>query len=273
MTPGESQSMNTEHLGVVIPAYKPNGDRLIAYVKDLVETVQPARVRIELDSPSPGLPTRLREAVPSTVDVATASDRRGKGAAITAGFESLVQSADVEVLGFLDADASTPVEAFQRVLEALTTADVAVGSRRHPDARVENHQTVLRRLLGVGFAKLAQTALDVSLYDYQCGAKALTAEAWYDIREYLYTPGFGWDVELIAVANALSYTITEVPIAWNDRAQSTVSPVVDPLRMLMSLFRARHYASLARERPIHQHIDRVIPGRPLYRRTLSAKYP
>lgn len=262
--------MQSANLGLVIPAYKPDATRLVRYVQTLVDGLDSAHIRIELDKPSPSLTDQLKTSVPPGVDVATASNRRGKGAAITAGFESLVKTTDVEVLGFLDADASTPVDQFQRVLKGLTDAEISVGSRRHPDAQVKDHQTVLRRSLGGGFAALARMILDVSLYDYQCGAKALTTEVWYNIREYLYTAGFGWDVELVAVANALSYTMTEVPITWNDQTYSTVSPIRDPLRMFASLFRARHCARLARGVPIHQRIDQVLPGQPLYRQRASA---
>lgn len=273
MTQDDWQAISTDSLGVVVPAYKPDTDQLIRYVQEISEVIDPARIRIELDVPDTEVTRRLRETTPPATELSTSDTRRGKGAAITAGFETLIESPEISILGFLDADASTPVNQFQRVLGGLTEADIAVGTRRHPDAQVDAHQTVLRRVLGGGFGVIARNLLDVKLSDYQCGAKAITAEAWHDVREYLYTPGFGWDVELVAVADALSYAIKEVPIRWNDRQHSTVSPILDPIRMFVSLFRARHRARLACNRPLHRRIDRMLPGQPLYRQGKTTDYP
>ncbi|MFC6735800.1 dolichol-P-glucose transferase, partial [Halolamina salina] len=41
-------------VGVVVPAYRPDVDRLSRYVRDLDERLAPAELRIELDDPGPG---------------------------------------------------------------------------------------------------------------------------------------------------------------------------------------------------------------------------
>ncbi|KAB1186537.1 MULTISPECIES: glycosyltransferase [Haloferax] len=240
----------SQSIGVVVPAYRPNPDRLIPYVHALVEEIDPEVVRVELDAPDSETLDAL-DVLPAVAVVNPVDARRGKGAAITAGFEAL----DTDILAFADADGSTPAESMARVVDAvLEGADLAVGSRRHPKATVASHQTVARRYLGDGFAWLARHLTDVPLYDYQCGAKALTASAWADVRTHLYEPGFAWDIELIAVSGAFNHRIAEVPVVWEDQPNSTVSPIDTSLKMARGLARSRHRARTIREDRIHEFI-------------------
>ncbi|HKL30737.1 MAG TPA: glycosyltransferase [Natrialbaceae archaeon] len=236
-------------VGVVLPAYRPDVPTLEAYVHALQTELNPDVIRIELDAPEPGVESAL-DALPVTVNAV--SERRGKGAAITAGFEAL----DTDVLAFADADGSTPAESIADVVEPVLDgrADLSVGSRRHPDADVRSHQTIARRYLGDGFAWLARRLLDADLYDYQCGAKAIGRDAWERVRSHLYEPGFAWDIELVAMAAALEFRIAEVPVVWEDKPESTVSPVSTVVEMGVALLAARHRSRLLRDDPIHATI-------------------
>jgi glycosyltransferase involved in cell wall biosynthesis len=240
-------------LGIVIPAFRPDVGQLVGYVRELVDRLDPAAVRIELDDPRPRVESSLRAAdLPPSATLSVVRRRRGKGTAITAGFEAL----GTDLLLFVDADGSTPVRSVERVLEPLYAgrADVTVGSRRHPDSTVTSHQTLARRRLGDGFAWLARRLLDAELYDYQCGAKALTADWWTRVRGDLYEPGFAWDIELVAMAAALGARVVEVPIEWEDRPGSTVSPVRTTLSLARALFVVRHRAKRLGSSRLHDAI-------------------
>ncbi|MFQ3294323.1 MAG: glycosyltransferase involved in cell wall biosynthesis [Halobacteriales archaeon] len=250
-------------VGVVVPAYSPDVPTLENYVQSLREQLNPAEIRIELDDPKEGVESAL-ESLPVIVN--TVPERRGKGAAITAGFEAL----ETDVLAFADADGSTPTESVGDVVAPIQEgrADLAVGSRRHPDARVQSHQTIARRYLGDGFAWLARQLLDADLYDYQCGAKAISQETWARVRDHLYESGFAWDIELVAMAAALDYRLTEVPVVWEDKPESTVSPVSTAVEMGVALLAARHRSRLLRDDPIHTTIaEHTNPPTPLVDRT------
>ena len=236
-------------VGIVVPAYRPDVGRLRSYVQALADTFESATIRIELDAPEPG----VREALADLPAVVHASPgRRGKGAAITYGFEAL----DADVLAFADGDGSTPPDSLAAVIEPLLAgeADLSAGSRRHPDAKIGSHQTYARRWMGDGFAWLARRLLDAKLYDYQCGAKAITRGGWERVRSHLYEPGFAWDVELVAMAGALDLRIVEVPIVWHDQPDSTVSPISTPVEMGWNLLVSRHRAKLLTRNPIHSAI-------------------
>jgi hypothetical protein len=226
-------------LGVVVPAYEPDVELVSTYVRGLVARLDPTVVRIEVDAPSTDVVDTL-ESLPAELSVS--HERRGKGAAITAGFEALAP--EVDYLMFVDADGSTTPEYAARVVAPIYEgADLAAGSRRHPDAKVLSHQTFARRRLGDAFAWTARRLLDAKLYDYQCGAKALTVEAWQQLRPHLYEPGFAWDVELLAVAGALDLDIVEVPIEWEDAPGSTVDPLATTLDMARALVVVRYRAN------------------------------
>lgn len=228
--------MNTETMsrtvGVVIPAYKPNITILTAYVKALQDSVADT-VHVELDAPSESV-----LGITNCADsINIASERRGKGQAITDGFNTL----STDILAFADADASVPPSSVDTVISPVRrgTADLAIGSRRHPDAVIKTHQTRLRRRMGDVFAVLARHTLPTAVYDYQCGMKALSASVWEDLRP-IHESGFAWDLEVITMAGAMDYHIKEIPITWDDDPVSTVDPLPTALDMSKSLLTIRH---------------------------------
>jgi glycosyltransferase involved in cell wall biosynthesis len=207
-------------VGLVIPAYEPDIQALEQYITDIKSDIDPEIIRIEFDTPSKDVLNRLD----NTVDQINAVDRRrGKGAAVMSGFDSL----ETDIIAFADADGSVPASSLKKVIRQVKTgaADVSIGSRRHPSSEIISHQTILRRFLGDGFAFIARRMLPTQCYDYQCGAKAVRGDAWKTIGNHCYEPGFAWDLEFISVSGSLGYNIIEVPVRWKDHPDSTVSPL------------------------------------------------
>ncbi|PSQ43257.1 dolichol-P-glucose transferase [Halobacteriales archaeon SW_7_68_16] len=224
-------------VGIVIPAYEPSVERLVSYVEAIDAAIEPTAIRVEIDDPDED----VLDALCGTVATVRAVDARGgKGAAITRGFETL----STDVLAFADADGSTAAESLADVIAptAEGRADLAVGSRRHPDADIRSHQTFARRGLGDVFAALARRTLGVDLHDFQCGAKAMTQGAWSRVRGEIYEGGFAWDIEVIAMAAAGGERIVEVPVAWTDYPDSTVSTVNATVELGTTLLASRYRA-------------------------------
>lgn len=228
----------SDTFGLVIPAFDPDLRQMVDYVCSLQETFEnDIEIRIELDSPRKNIEQRLGD-IPVTLNIA--SYRRGKGAAITDGWEAM----DTDILAFADADGSTPAVEVKSILEDVATGgtDLSIGSRRHPDATVHTNQTYGRRYMGDTFAWLARTVLGMDIYDYQCGAKAISLEAWKKVRTDVHESGFAWDIELIAMANVHGFRINEVPIDWYDKPGSTVDPVRTSIDLLRALLSVRYRA-------------------------------
>lgn len=207
-------------VGIVIPAYRPDISRLAAYIDELWEAVEPATIRVELDAPAVD-PATVADRLAATV--AVADDRRGKGMAITAGFDAL----DTDVLAFADADGATDPDSVDAVVDPVRTgeADLSVGSRRHPHATLRQSTGLVRPLLSVGLISTARRITGIDITDFQCGAKAIDRHTWQAIRPHVHQGGFGFDLEVIWLVAAAGASITEVPVDWEDRPDSTVSPL------------------------------------------------
>lgn len=211
----------------MLPAYRPDWQQLIEYVEKLQAEVEPDEIVVELDCEEPV------DRLPESVDVFHSPERRGKGAAVSHGFDTL----DTDILAFTDADGSVPPSSIKKLLEE--DADLVIGSRRHSESEIEGSQTKVRKALGELFSWFSSRLLPVDVRDYQCGAKAITSDAWKDIAPGLESDGFSWDLELITEAHRKGYSITEVPVRWEDRPGSTVPVLHTSLAMLRELAKSR----------------------------------
>lgn len=238
-------------IGVVIPAYKPDLSLLTDYVSNIQSRLAPEIIRIEVDSPSPESVDILSEY--DDVEISVSQDRRGKGAAIMAGFDAL----DTDIRLFTDADGSVPASSLNGILQPIleSTAHVSIGSRRHPDSIIINHQTILRRFLGDIFARGARYLLPTQCMDYQCGAKAVTADAWSSIGHHCYEPGFAWDLEFVSVAGSLGYKIAEVPITWEDHPDSSVAPISTSIELATALIDVKRRTDAIAVSPRYHGVD------------------
>lgn len=105
------------------------------------------------------------------VQVLELAQNGGKAEAVRQGMSHAL-SRGAHVVGYMDADASTPASEVMRLLDAMAEhgADVVMG------ARVQLLGNDVRRLrsrhyLGRIFATAASAMLDLPVYDTQCGAK------------------------------------------------------------------------------------------------------
>jgi glycosyltransferase involved in cell wall biosynthesis len=239
-----------ESVGIVIPAYEPDMQTLEQYIIDLESIVNPETIRIEFDVPQQANVTRAEEVVDQ---VNIAERRRGKGAAIMDGLDAL----ETDILVFTDADGSVPADSLTNILDQVKAevADISIGSRRHPSSEILSHQTIIRRLLGDVFAFMARGMLPTQCRDYQCGAKAVRADAWDMIGDHCYEPGFAWDLEFISVAGSLGYNIAEVPVTWEDHPDSTVAPLATVLELATALVDVKRRTEAIRSSPRYHDIQ------------------
>jgi dolichyl-phosphate beta-glucosyltransferase len=141
----------------------------------------------------------------------------GKGAAVRAG----MLAASGDVLVFADADMATPPDMLPRLVTALETADVALGSRIQPDGSdMRATQPRFRRLVGKVFRFAAQVWVTGPVRDTQCGFKGFSQAAAVDLFGRLKVTSIVFDVDLIYLARRRGYRIAIVPITWADRRGS-----------------------------------------------------
>lgn len=160
----------------------------------------------------------------------------GKGAAVRRG---MLAAAGRWRL-FADADGATPIAELKRLEPALEAgADLAIGSRVLPDPSVSVVAQPNRVRAGRAFNWLVARLGLRAVADSQCGFKVFTASAAERLFPRLRTDGFGFDVELLLLAQRLGYRIVEVPVNWTDQPGSKVTVLRDGPRMLWQIVRAR----------------------------------
>jgi hypothetical protein len=175
---------------------------------------------------------------------------RGKAEAVRQGLLHAI-GRGAAVVGYTDADLSTPVDELLRMLDELERRPVAIllGARvRLLGSKIERR--ALRHFLGRLFATLASVALRVPVYDTQCGAKLFRASP--GLAAALARPFHSrwiFDVELLArlrrgcdgEAPVATEDIRELPLAaWRDvagsklRAASMVRAGLQILRLVIA---------------------------------------
>jgi dolichyl-phosphate beta-glucosyltransferase len=180
---------------------------------------------------------RLRSEHPDRVTVLELETNRGKAEAVRRGLVRAFEEAP-EVVGYWDADLSTPLHELDDLLEHLVrdNLDLVLGSRVRLLGR-SIERTPLRHLVGRGFATMASVALRLPVYDTQCGAKLLRATP--ELAEVLGTPfrtHWVFDVELLArLHDPGRWRVAEHPLGtWHDVAGSKIRPT-DALVALVDL--------------------------------------
>src|SRR4029079_9753109 len=118
---------------------------------------------------------QLAQARPGRIAALQLSPNGGKAEAVRQGLRAAL-AAGAEIVGFLDADMSTPPSEIDDLLAALARpgVQVAIGARIRMLGYDIDRSTV-RHYLGRVFATAASLILRASAYDTQCGAKLFRA--------------------------------------------------------------------------------------------------
>ena len=230
-------------LGIVLPAYNeearlgPALDELFAYLCGAPEGILPetvyvlvvddgstddtaalVRARPEFVADGPADPDRAGRGKRDCPDLELLSvPHGGKGSAVRAG----MLAASGDFLVFADADMATPPDQLPKVVAALESADLALGSRIQPDGSdMRATQPRFRRMVGRLFRFAAQLWVTGPVRDTQCGFKGFRRVAAHDLFGRLRITSIVFDVDLIYLARRRGYRIAIVPIVWADRRGS-----------------------------------------------------
>ena len=140
------------------------------------------------------------------VKVISYSKNVGKGFAIKTGFRKAKGTAII----FLDSDSDINTRQVKRFIDSLKTADIVIGSKRHPKSIVK--VPVFRRLFSSSFNVLVQLLTGIRVKDTQTGIKAIKREAFLEIFNQLSVKRYAYDVELLVLAKLYGLKISEVPV-------------------------------------------------------------
>jgi len=169
------------------------------------------------------------------IRVLIAERNKGKGDAVRRG----MLAAEGQYVLFADADQSTPIEQFDRLLDQLKDGyDVAVGSRAAAGAAVSG-RSPLRKVLSRGLRLLVSVGFGVKVADTQCGFKPFTADAARTLFELQIVDNFSFDLEVLYLSDKVGLRVAEVPVEWIDAPGTRVDAAKVTLQFLADLVKIR----------------------------------
>ena len=161
---------------------------------------------------------------------------RGKGFAVKTG---MLQSCGSLRL-FTDADGATPIEELECLENKIAGgADVAIASRAlHSDSCSVIAQ-LHRQVIGAVFNFIVRTFTVKGIKDTQCGFKLFTSESASVVFPLQNIDDFGFDVEILFIAQKKGFNISEVPVNWSDIKGTKVRLIRDSIRMFLDVIKVR----------------------------------
>lgn len=147
-------------------------------------------------------------------------ENRGKGFSVNRG----MQKARGAYQLFMDADNSVDISHASAFLKEMKNgADIIIGSIRLSDSVVLENAGWHRRVLGY-FAKVIVNFFAVpGICDTQRGFKLFSQRAADSIFPLQTIERFGFDIELLSIAQVNGFTIKEMPVKWNNPDGSKVT--------------------------------------------------
>nr|WP_231252344.1 polyprenol monophosphomannose synthase [Nocardioides furvisabuli] len=204
---------------MVIPTY--NESENIEWIVERLRRAQPGVDVLVVDDNSPDGTGDLADALASrdpAISVVHRTEKAGLGAAYLHGFDVALR-AGYDVIGEMDADGSHQPEQLHRLLDALHTADLVIGSRYVPGGSVVNWP-LQRLLLSRGGNLYVRLLLGMRVKDATAGFRLFrrtTLEA-IDLESVLST-GYVFQTDLAYRTVSRGLRVTEVPIEFVERVR------------------------------------------------------
>jgi len=172
------------------------------------------------------------------IRVISSAVNRGKGWAVKTG----MLQAQGKYAVFTDADLAAPVQFLLPLWEQLRGgASIVIGSRHLPESSFEIREGFLRRFFGEIFRRFATLTLGLKVTDITCGFKGFNRTVAFDIFSRSKIERWGYDAEILFLAQKLHYPVFEMPVNWFHSFDSKVNVGIDSLRTISEMLRIGHY--------------------------------
>lgn len=209
-------------LSVIVPAYHEEGN-IAGNLENLEAELSRIGCSYEVVVVCDGCDKTLKEAnkTPSdNVKVYHYPDNMGKGHALKYG----VNKVGGELVTFIDADMSIDpkeIKTFIGLMD-LYDADIVIGSKRHPQSKV--NYPLFRRFQSLCYQVLIASLFRINAKDTQTGLKLFKRDVLEQVLPRIVVKRYAFDLELLVVANHLGYTdLIEAPIEIKRQFSSTTS--------------------------------------------------
>mgnify|MGYP001620185066 CR=1 FL=1 len=159
-----------------------------------------------------------------------------KGKAVLKGFGL----AKGDLIGFVDADLSSPPKAFYDLVLNIKDYDGIIASRSMKGSKLLIKQPLLRRFLGYWFRFLVNLFLGLKYYDTQCGLKVFKKNAIKKIYQQVIILGWAFDINLLYLMKLNKFKVLEIPTEWSDSKTDSKLNVTSAVpEMFLSIIKLR----------------------------------
>ncbi len=219
-------------LSIIIPVYNEKEiiDSTLTSVFSYLETKSIDNEVIVIDD---GSRDQSREVIKKfPVKLNPSRKQKGKGFSVREG----VKMAKGDNILMMDADLSTPLKYIDTFLKFSKKNDIVIASRALPESEVDSN------LVSVVMGRLSNWLINLGcvdgVKDTQCGFKLFSKDAAKELFSKQLVDGFGFDFEVLMLAQDSGYSIKEVPVKWTDRGKSEIG-VVEYLQTLAELIQVQ----------------------------------
>jgi len=137
---------------------------------------------------------------------------------------------------FMDADNATPIDNLDKFLDSLKDEnDVVIASIALDGAYIEDNDFWFRRFLGRCSKILIKKIIKLDLSDTQRGFKLFTKKSAEEVFKRQLIDRWGFDFELLLIADRLGFKIKEVAVSWKNKKGSKIK-FLDYIKTLKDLF-------------------------------------
>lgn len=234
-------------LSVIVPAYE-EGNVIHKSLSNLVSMLNSLGVNYEIMVVDDGSTDNTLDEIKkiekrcSRISHITYPENKGKGNALKRGVEKV----SGEYICFLDADSEIDLNKFKNFIDVArdAPADIVVGTKYHKFSK--NKFPLYRKFLGNGYRYFNKILFNLSISDTQTGLKLFKKKVIKDIIKITTLTGFAFDLELLVIANKLSYSCYELPVSVNftnsDIGLGDIFDIAkDTLKVAIKLYFSRRY--------------------------------
>jgi len=225
-------------ISVVIPCYNEE-DKISSTIKTIDDFLNRNNISGEIIVVDDGSQDKTLWVVQNTetknsLKIISYMPNRGKGFAVKKG---MLASTGKFVL-FTDADLSTPIEEFNKLLPFVKQGyDVVIASRALPSSQLSPSQPFYRKFIGYICRQIVRALLLPEIKDTQCGFKLFTRKAVDEILPFMETEGFAFDIEMLAIARMKNLKIKEVGVLWKNNPSSKVNIFKDTVKTFLEVIK------------------------------------
>jgi glycosyltransferase involved in cell wall biosynthesis len=161
-------------------------------------------------------------------------DQKGRGRALKKAWNE----SDADIMCYMDADLSTDLAAFPKMIDAIKNgAVVATGNRLHKTALVK--RDLNRTILSKGYNAIAKMIVKTKIDDLQCGFKAIGKKAKQELLPHVQDNVWFFDSELLILAEKQGYPVAQIPVKWTESKRTSrvhiVNTVTNYIKNLLAL--------------------------------------